>query len=144
MGTKSGLPRCKNSSAFPTTRTGPSPLLAARARPDDLMAMATSYDSTGRCGAEIPFSDNRGREFMGGAWRADPIHGHMIAIANAGTHATDALLVLHYELATAAFFAEASCRHRGFQGYSIGAWGCVSAAPFFKPKAETVPSLAPT
>jgi hypothetical protein len=67
------------------------------ASPDDLLAIAASYDSTGRYGAQTPFSDNLGAYWSGGQWQVDATHNALIAVTNGGSRATDALLTLHFE-----------------------------------------------
>jgi hypothetical protein len=66
------------------------------AAPDDLIAVASSFDGTGRYGAQTPFSDNLGAYWSGGQWRVDATHNALVAVTNGGTRATDALLTLHY------------------------------------------------
>jgi len=58
--------------------------LSSPASPDDLMAVAVSYDASGRYGTEAVFSDNLGRSFIGGEWRADATHNQIIAVTNSG------------------------------------------------------------
>jgi len=71
--------------------------LTSPASPDDLLAVAASYDSTGRYGAQTPFSDNLGAYWSGGQWQLDATHNAIIAVTNRGNRATDALLTLHFE-----------------------------------------------
>jgi hypothetical protein len=71
--------------------------LSTAGMPDDLMADAASYDSTGRYGLEAPFSDNLGNWFMGGEWRVDANHNQLMVVTNSGQKPTDALLTLHYD-----------------------------------------------
>jgi hypothetical protein len=71
--------------------------LTSPALPDDLMAIASSYDASGRYGLETRFSDNLGGHFVGGEWLADATHNTLAAVTNGGTKATDARLTLHYD-----------------------------------------------
>ncbi len=71
--------------------------LSANALPDDLIALASSRDSSGRYHLETKFSGDRGGSFAGGEWRADATHNEIVAITNVGAKATNALLTLHYD-----------------------------------------------
>ncbi|HEY6764895.1 MAG TPA: hypothetical protein VI386_08985, partial [Candidatus Sulfotelmatobacter sp.] len=71
--------------------------LTSPASPDDLIAIAASYDSTGRYGAQTPFSDNLGSYWSGGQWEVDSTHNALIAVTNGGSRPTDALLTIHYD-----------------------------------------------
>jgi hypothetical protein len=66
------------------------------ADPDDLVAVASSYDSTGRYGAQTPFSDQLADHWAGGLWQVDSTHNSIIAVTNGGTQSTDALLTFIY------------------------------------------------
>jgi hypothetical protein len=61
------------------------------------MAIAMSYDSTGRYGTETAFSDNLGGHFVGGEWRVDATRNALVSVINGGTRSTDALLTPHYD-----------------------------------------------
>jgi hypothetical protein len=65
--------------------------------PDDLMAIASSYDPSGRYGTEVTFGDKIGSHFAGGEWRADATHGAIIAVTNAGSLSAQARVTLHYD-----------------------------------------------
>jgi hypothetical protein len=71
--------------------------LTSPSSPDDLLAVAASYDSTGRYGAQTPFSDNLGAYWAGGQWQVDATHNAIIAVTNGGSRATEALLTLHFD-----------------------------------------------
>jgi hypothetical protein len=70
--------------------------ISAPGKPDDLMAIASSYDSTGRFGAQTPFSDQLDNRWMGGQWEVDATHNSIIAVTNAGKASTTAILTFHY------------------------------------------------
>lgn len=70
--------------------------LTTAASPDDLVAFASSHDSTGRYGTDVSFTDAVGGHFAGGEWRADSTHDAIIAVTNAGSVPTVARLSLHY------------------------------------------------
>jgi len=71
--------------------------LTSTGMPDDLIAAASSYDSTLRYNLESRFQGGLGGHFVDGRWRADATHNQIVAITNGGTRPTDALLTLHYE-----------------------------------------------
>jgi hypothetical protein len=72
--------------------------LTTDAMPDDLIAIASSRDKTGRYGVEANFSGGPGgAHFAGGEWRTDAEHNEVAAITNIGTKSTDALLTLYYD-----------------------------------------------
>jgi hypothetical protein len=71
--------------------------LSTPASPDTLMAVAASYDNTGRYGMQTLFSDVLGGHFVGGEWRADATHNALAAVTNGGNHSTEVLLTLHYD-----------------------------------------------
>lgn len=70
--------------------------LRSAASPDDLIAVAASYDSTGRYGAQTPFSDQLAEHWVGGQWQVDATHNTIAAVTNGGDRPTNALVTLHY------------------------------------------------
>jgi hypothetical protein len=66
------------------------------AKPDDIMAIASSYDSTGRYGAQTPFSDQLDDYWVAGEFEVDAAHNSLIAVTNAGKKAADAQITFHY------------------------------------------------
>jgi len=64
--------------------------------PDDVIAVAASYDATGRYGAQTPFSDQLADHWTGGLWQVDSTHNSIIAVTNGGNQPTDALLTFFY------------------------------------------------
>jgi hypothetical protein len=71
--------------------------LTSPASPDDLIAIASSSDGSGRYNLETRFSDNLGSRFVGGEWQADATHNVLAAVTNGGKRSTEALLTLHYD-----------------------------------------------
>jgi hypothetical protein len=69
---------------------------SATAKPDDLMAIASSYDSTGRYGAQTPFSDQLADYWVGGEFEVDATHNSLMAVGNGGKKPADALIIFHY------------------------------------------------
>jgi len=68
---------------IPTDAHWAAVILSAPVQPDDLMALAASYDETGRYGAQTPFSDQLASHWEGGQWEVDGTHNSLVAIANA-------------------------------------------------------------
>ena len=50
-------------------------------QPDDVIAIAASYDATGRYGAQTPFSDQLNSYMAAGKWLADSLHDSIITVA---------------------------------------------------------------
>ncbi len=71
--------------------------LTTTASPDDLVAVATSIDSSGRYNLDTRFAGGVGGHFAGGEWRADANRNVIAAITNIGSKPTNALLTLHYD-----------------------------------------------
>ena len=71
--------------------------LTTDALPDDLVAFATSIDSSGRYNLATRFAGGIGGHFTGGEWDLDANHNAIAAITNIGSKPTNALLTLHYD-----------------------------------------------
>jgi hypothetical protein len=67
------------------------------AMPDDVIAVAMSYDASGRYGTDAPFTNGLGGYFAGGEWKLDATHNELATVSNGGTKPADALLTLHYD-----------------------------------------------
>jgi hypothetical protein len=70
--------------------------IAAPIKPDDLLAVATSFDATGRLGAQTPFTDQAANHWEGGMWEVDANHNTLIAVGNAGKSPSKAKITLYY------------------------------------------------
>jgi len=70
--------------------------ITTNAEPDELVAVAASYDSTLRYGAETPFSDQLTFKWEGGMWEYDAYHNSFITAGNGGTQPTQAAFTLFY------------------------------------------------
>jgi hypothetical protein len=57
-------------------------ILSASVLPDELLAVAGSYDQTGRYGTQTPFSDQLATHWEGGKWEVDGTHNSLVTIAN--------------------------------------------------------------
>jgi len=75
-------------------------ILTTNSKPDELMAVAASYDSTLRYGAQTPFSDQLTFRWEGGMWEYDPYHNSVITAGNGGTKPTEAAFTIFYNQGT--------------------------------------------
>jgi hypothetical protein len=74
--------------------------LATSGLPDEVMAVAASYDTSLRYGAQTPFSDQLAAHWAGGQWQYDPYHNSMITAGNGGTKPTRAAFTIFYNHGT--------------------------------------------
>jgi hypothetical protein len=65
--------------------------------PDEVMAVAASYDATLRYGAQTPFSDQLIAHLEGGQWQVDANHTSLIAAGNGGDKPAKAALTFFYD-----------------------------------------------
>ena len=94
--TKLDISEVQRNGTIPTNATWAQVSLITDAAPDDVTAVAASYDSTLRYGAQTPFSDQLSGHLEGGEWRVDTNHNSIIAAGNGGGQAVSALLTLRY------------------------------------------------
>ncbi len=71
-------------------------ILSAPVQPDDLLAVAASYDQTGRYGAQTPFNDQLAPHWEGGKWEVDGTHNSLVTITNGGSKPALAQLTILY------------------------------------------------
>jgi hypothetical protein len=71
-------------------------ILSAAVQPDELLAVAASYDQTGRYGTQTPFSDQLASHWEGGKWEVDGTHNSLITIANGSDKIARAQLTILY------------------------------------------------
>ena len=74
--------------------------LTSNALPDELNAVAASYDETLKYGAQTPFSDQLSFKWEGGMWEYDPYHSSIITAGNGGTKPTQAAFTIFYNQGT--------------------------------------------
>lgn len=86
----------QDGTVLPKQATWTSVTLTSNALPDELMAVAASYDQTLKYGAQTPFSDQLSHEWKGGMWEFDPYHDSIITAGNGGTHPTQAAFTIFY------------------------------------------------
>jgi hypothetical protein len=70
--------------------------LTTNGLPDEVMAVAASYDQTLQYGAQTPFSDQLARRWEGSAWEYDPQHDSIISAGNGGTKPIQAAFTIFY------------------------------------------------
>jgi hypothetical protein len=71
-------------------------VVATKGQPDEIMAVAASYDDSFRYGAQTPFSDQLGFKWEGSRWEYDVQHDSLITAGNGGTKLTRAAFTLFY------------------------------------------------
>ena len=59
--------------------------LTTKGLPDEVMAVAASYDQSFHYGAQTPFSDQLALHWEGSMWEVDPYHNSIITVGNGGT-----------------------------------------------------------
>ncbi|MGB2592606.1 MAG: hypothetical protein WBG02_02895 [Candidatus Acidiferrum sp.] len=68
--------------------------------PDEVVAVAASYDQSLRYGAQTPFSDQLALQWEGGQWQYDPQHDSIITFGNGGAKPTQAAFTIFYNQGT--------------------------------------------
>ena len=68
--------------------------------PDEVMAIAASYDATLQHGAQTPFSDQLSFAWEGGMWEYNAHHNSLMTVGNGSTKPTRAALTLFYNQGT--------------------------------------------
>jgi hypothetical protein len=71
-------------------------ILNAPVLPDDLLAVAASYDQTGRYGTQTPFSDQLASHWEAGKWEVDSTHNSLVTVGNGGNKPARAQLTILY------------------------------------------------
>jgi hypothetical protein len=71
-------------------------ILSASVLPEELLAVATSYDQTGRYGTQTPFSDQLASHWEAGKWEVDSTHNSLVTASNGGNQAARAQLTILY------------------------------------------------
>jgi hypothetical protein len=75
-------------------------VLSAPIQPDELMAVAASYDSTGPYGAQTPFNDQLAGKWEAGMWEVDATHDSLVTVGNGGSKPVRAELTILYNHGT--------------------------------------------
>ncbi len=71
-------------------------ILTTRGIPDEVMAVAASYDESLRYGAQTPFNDQLSFHWEGGMWEYDVQHDSVITFGNGGRRPTRAAFTIFY------------------------------------------------
>lgn len=71
-------------------------ILSTNGKPDEVMAVAASYDQTLRYGAQTPFSDQLAFQWEGSLWEYDAQHNSLITAGNGGTKPLQAAFTVYY------------------------------------------------
>jgi hypothetical protein len=80
--------------------------LTTNANPDEVMAVATSYNASLQFGAQTPFSDQLSFAWEGGRWEYDPQHNSIISAGNGGTKPTHTGFTIFYNQGTERYALE--------------------------------------
>jgi hypothetical protein len=75
-------------------------ILVTSGLPDEVMAVAASYDQTLKYGAQTPFSDQLSHHWAGGQWQYDLYHNSIITVGNGGAKPTQAAFTIFYNQGT--------------------------------------------
>lgn len=71
-------------------------ILTSNAAPDELIAVAVSYDQELKYGAQTPFSDQLAFHWADSQWLYDPHHDSVITVGNGGAKPTTAAFTIVY------------------------------------------------
>jgi hypothetical protein len=74
--------------------------LTTRGLPDEVVAVAASYDQTLQYGAQTPFSDQLAFQWKGSLWEYDAQHNSLITAGNGGTKPLQAAFTIYYNQGT--------------------------------------------
>jgi hypothetical protein len=83
-------------------------ILTTNALPDEVVAIAASYDETLRYGAQTPFSDQLAFHWVGSLWEYDAQHNSLITGGNGGTKPLQAAFTIYYNQGTQKYELEQS------------------------------------
>jgi hypothetical protein len=70
--------------------------MATTALPDEVVAVAASYDQSLHYGAQTPFSDQLAVQWEGGQWQYDPQHDSIITAGNGSSKPTQVAFTIFY------------------------------------------------
>jgi hypothetical protein len=90
----------QDAAILPKEANWTSVIITTNSKPDELMAVAASYDTTLRYGAQTPFSDQLTFRWEGGMWEYDPYHSSIITAGNGGTKPAQAAFTIFYNQGT--------------------------------------------
>jgi hypothetical protein len=87
----------QNGNVIPMDANWAQVTLTTNTLPNEVMAVAASYDATLRYGAQTPFSDQLTGHLEGGQWQVDATHTSLIAAGNGGSQPVQAALTFLYD-----------------------------------------------
>jgi hypothetical protein len=90
----------QNTGTPPKEANWTSVMLTTNGLPDEVMAVAASYDKTLHYGAQTPFTDQLSFKWEGGMWEYDPYHSSIITAGNGGTKPATAAFTIFYNHGT--------------------------------------------
>jgi hypothetical protein len=90
----------QDAAVLPNQANWASVTLTSDALPDELMAVAASYDQTLKYGAQTPFFDQLSHRWKGGMWEFDPYHNSIITAGNGGAKPAQAAFTIFYNQGT--------------------------------------------
>jgi hypothetical protein len=96
----------QSSGVLPKQANWASVTLTAQSSPDEVMAVAASFDETMHYGAQTPFSDQLSYKWEGGMWEYDAYHSSIMTAGNGGTKSTQTALTIFYNQGTEKFEME--------------------------------------
>jgi hypothetical protein len=98
----------QNAGVLPKQANWASVTITTNSKPDELVAVAASYDSTLRYGAQTPFSDQLSFHSVGSLWEYDAQHNSLITVGNGGTKPLEAAFIINYNQGTQKYELEQS------------------------------------
>ena len=81
-------------------------ILTSSGLPDEIVAVAASYDQSLRYGAQTPFSDQLSFQWEGSIWEYDAQHNSLITAGNGGTKPLLAAFTIYYNQGTQKYQVE--------------------------------------
>jgi hypothetical protein len=88
--------------------------------PDEVVAVAASYDPTLRYGAQTPFSDQLTFRWEGGMWEYDAYHDSIITAGNGATTPIRARFTIFYDQGTQRYDVEQSLQPDDEMWFDVG------------------------
>ncbi len=90
----------QSSKVIPADAHWASVTLTTDGLPDEIVAVAASYDETLKYGSQTPFSDQLASLWAGGHWQYDPQHDSIVTAGNGGTKPTQTSFTIFYNQGT--------------------------------------------
>src|SRR5271165_5659446 len=90
----------QSANSIPKEANWASVILTTSGLPDEVVAVAASYDQTLQYGAQTPFSDQLAFQWKGSLWEYDAQHNSLITAGNGGTKSLQAAFTIYYNQGT--------------------------------------------